>query len=271
LLTHAIVRLSVETVTTIRRTPIQGHGETFSPSTLKHFDEQTIAVLVALQDAIRAGQLAPEHMAHPFRDWGVLAAPRFLGRAHMGLHVVRFLEEGAWGLSPHLVPYRSLHSLSGTVSQFLKAQGPNFGVGGGPGSEEELLLVGVSLLASMPIPGLWLLFSRIEPEGLPRDEGRPHPDASCQALVLALSAVHSGKARARLDISITESNAEQTPAFDFDILRGLLDALPQEPVVSCRLSGGRQLILTRNNWPFSGSPISLMAAPLGDALLSPPR
>ena len=62
-----------------------------------------------------------------FGRWRVLAAPRFLGRAAFERRSPSILAEGAWGVSPHLIPGHSLHSPSGTISQALQAHGPNLG------------------------------------------------------------------------------------------------------------------------------------------------
>lgn len=224
LLAHAAVRLSVEEVGEMRRAPLWACGEPFSVSSLKHFDEQTLAVIVALQTAIRDAGLMPDPSACPFRDWGALAAPRFLGRAPMVSSMARFHAEGAWGVSPHMVPYRSLHSISGTVSQLLKIHGPNFGVGGGHGGVGELLLSGFALLGTMRLPGVWLVASRIEPDHGVGDNGRPAAGASCEAVALALIPETSGCPHTL--------GYDPAAPLDFDALARLLTSLPRRtPVV----------------------------------------
>ncbi|MFO0878411.1 MAG: hypothetical protein U0840_13820 [Gemmataceae bacterium] len=183
---HGAVSLSLDEIAAMRRSPLQGCGEPFSISALKHIDEQTLGVLAALQAAMRSSGLPGEPGSSYYAQWGALAAPRYLGRAMMSPSVARFKAEGAWGVSPHMVPYRSLHSISGTVSQFLSLHGPNFGVGGGDSGVAELLLTGMPLLASMRLPGLWLVASRVEPEQTPTEEGRPAAGSYCQAVALAL-------------------------------------------------------------------------------------
>src|SRR5205823_2855913 len=99
-----------------------------------------------------------------FTDWGVLAAPRYLGRSAMAVALQRFAAEGAWGLSPHLIPHHSLHSVSGTISQALKINGPNIGVGGGPGSGAEAFLAATALLSAGQVPGVWVVLTGWDPE-----------------------------------------------------------------------------------------------------------
>ena len=62
--------------------------------------------LAAVCQAIGNFQLAK----YNFNDWGVLGAPRFLGRVAMHGAIQKFLVEGAWGISPHLIPHRLLHA-----------------------------------------------------------------------------------------------------------------------------------------------------------------
>ncbi len=127
---------------------------------LKHADEQTLVGLAAVFQSLRDYHL----LDTCFTEWGVLAAPRFLGRACLAVALQRFALEGAWGVSPHLIPHRSLHSLSGTVSQALGIHGPNFGVGGGPDSASEVLLAAAALLAEGQVPGVWVVLTGCDPE-----------------------------------------------------------------------------------------------------------
>jgi hypothetical protein len=232
----------------MRRSPIQGHGDPFSISSLKHFDEQTLAVLAALQQALRESNLAPDPVVRPFTHWGVVAAPRFLGRAMLGPSIARFHSEGAWGVSPHMIPYRSLHSISGTVSQYLKIHGPNFGVGGGPGGEAELLLAGVTMLDSMKLPGVWLLFSRIDPESHPDENGRPHADASCEAIAMAIVPLEH-RAKIRLEFSIGTGD---TPRLDFTTLASVLDNIPRQPGVTLSLGHFGRISFQQVSWQPQG-------------------
>ena len=93
-------------------------------SFVKHADEQTVAALAGVLQA------AEDHGLHlsEMSAWGVLSAPRYFGRVALAQSMLRFAAEGAWGLSPHMIPHRSLHSVSGTISQALNLQGLNLGV-----------------------------------------------------------------------------------------------------------------------------------------------
>jgi hypothetical protein len=149
---------------------------------LKHADEQTVVGLASVLQAVDANGLSSTE----FTDWAVLAAPCFLGRVTLAAAIQRFAAEGAWGVSPHVIPHRSLHSVSGTVSQALNIHGPNFGVGGGPGGVLEALLCAGAILAGHNVPGVWVVMTGWDPEPVPDDKNAAINDSDCVGLCLAL-------------------------------------------------------------------------------------
>ena len=159
LMALAAFRASPSEIPGLRKAPDEPGGFSVHPSLLRHADEQTVAGLAAVYRAIRRSGLDPAG----FADWSVLVAPRYLGRAAFERAFPIFREEGAWGVSPHLIPAHSLHSPSGTISQALKAHGPNLGIGGTPGGVREALLCAATWLGSGIAPGVWVvLIGRIE-------------------------------------------------------------------------------------------------------------
>ena len=108
---YASVRATPAEVREFRQNLILPCGERLSPGFLKHAEDQTVAGLVAVCRAIADSPHAIQDLA----SWGVLGAPRFLGRIAMISAIQKFAVEGAWGLSPHLIPHRLLHALSGTI------------------------------------------------------------------------------------------------------------------------------------------------------------
>ena len=193
---EAVKRVSLESLPELRRNPGPSLREPLPACFLKHADEQTVAGLCAVYQAIQNGGL----QATDFRDWGVLAAPRFLGRPAMAAALQRFAAEGAWGVSPHLIPHRSLHSISGTVSQALRIHGPNFGVGGGPGGAVEALLAATALLETKHLPGVWVVLTCLDPEMPPDEAGRMPPATQAVGLALALVPISRSGSRLRLQI-----------------------------------------------------------------------
>jgi hypothetical protein len=180
---YASVRLSCDALPDVRRNPESHLGLALQPSVLKHLDEQTVAGLVAVCRAARDNGLN----ATGFRDWGVLAAPHYPGQSAMVAALDRFRAEGAWGVSPHVIPHHSLHSVSGTVSQVLKIHGPNLGIGGGPGGTGEALLAAAAWIGRRRVPGVWVVLTALEVPGPFGEEGQLPPGSTCLGLALALS------------------------------------------------------------------------------------
>ncbi len=181
---HATLRASAELIAQLRRQPWTVGPEPLSVAFLKHAEDQTVVALTAVQRALaRAGW-----EGRSFTDWGVVAAPSFLGRIGIAQSVQRYAEEGAWGISPHLIPHQSLHAVSGTLSQALRIHGPNFGSGGGPNAGLDAFLLAATLLTDSRLPGLWLVLTGYEEEYVPSENGRPAPPPPvCAGAALALT------------------------------------------------------------------------------------
>ncbi|MCI0460581.1 MAG: hypothetical protein L0Z62_26810 [Gemmataceae bacterium] len=202
---RAALNVSLDTLPELRKAAHPSTGEPLAPTLLKNADEQTVAGLAAVSEAVRASGLR----GHELSGWGVVAAPRFLGRSVMGHVLHRFREEGAWGISPHIIPHRSLHAVSGTVSQILKLHGPNIGVGGGPGAESEALLTAAALLSDGMLPGVWVILTGHDPEPIPEDPaipGLPSPllcaPPVCVAVALGLAQAPPAEGRLRLTVGM---------------------------------------------------------------------
>src|SRR5205807_2272244 len=128
-----------------------------------------------------------------------------------------------------LIPHRSLHAVSGTLSQTLKIQGPNFGVGGGPGAESEALLVAATLVGNRGLPGVWVVLTGYDPEMAPADPTAnepPVPVPPCSGVALALTAVQGGGRGLQLRLSPPEcgsaaetSRARSLPLLTLEALR----------------------------------------------------
>src|SRR5262249_28071175 len=149
----------------------------------------------------------------------------FLGRSALAAALPRFAAEGAWAVSPHMIPHRSLHAIAGTVSQALQIHGPNFGVGGGPGAAGEALLAAAALLECQRLPGVWVGPPALDPEPPPEDGGGCAPGTHCAGLALALVPPRPGWAGIRLRVRAGAAEAERPdaeagrPGADFDLLR----------------------------------------------------
>jgi hypothetical protein len=153
-------RASAADLPDLRKSPGTLGDEPMPNGLLRHVDEQTVVGVAAVLKAVRESGLEPSS----FVRWSVLAAPRFLGRAKFEASFPQYQAEGAWGVSPHLVPGHSLHSPSGTISQVLHAHGANLGIGGTPGGEREAFLVAATWLQADWADGVWLVLTSRDPK-----------------------------------------------------------------------------------------------------------
>jgi hypothetical protein len=187
----------------------------------KHADEQTMLAVHAVDNAIQRHGFEPR--AH--EAFGVIAAPRFLGRTAAAAVIRRYLRDGAQGVTPHIISQHSLHSVSGAISVLLGCKGPNLGVGGGPRALDDALLTQLSLFSSANIPGVWLVGSAWDPEPIIDREGNCLNDPECFAFALAVQTTAAnqpsqGSLRLRSPLPKSahddgESNALEVTAADF--------------------------------------------------------
>src|SRR5205823_2480660 len=87
-----------------------------------------------------------------FAEWGLIAAPRFLGRIIAAGAMARFKTQGVPGMSPLIIPTLSLHAVAGSLSLALQTHGFNYGVGGGHGHLAEALLTGLAPGVARALP-----------------------------------------------------------------------------------------------------------------------
>jgi hypothetical protein len=183
------VRANLEMIARLRREP---GDPALSPQLLKHSDEQTVVGLAALLQARSNGNLGGEDVSR----WGIVAAPQHVGRTATADTLTRFTRRGVTGASPLIVPHRSLHSISGTISEALGIHGPNLAVSGGPGNLAEGLLAALTLLNENRLPGIWVVLTQWDPE--PALPNEAPIEAFCQAQALVLMPGSSGRAGQRI-------------------------------------------------------------------------
>src|SRR5262249_23566657 len=171
---------------------------------------------------------------------------RFVGRPALAQAVVRFLTEGPWGVSPHLIPHRSPHSVTGTLSQALKLHGPNFGAGGGPRAETEGLLAALALLHATRVPCVWLVMSRMAPESDCNSETGRAPGTELHALALALTLPDRNRATLELEVAAGSGAALTMATLDETIGRFAAGA-----DVEHSLGGIGRLLLRHKGPPYA--------------------
>jgi len=236
ILAHGALQVPTDQVAALRRNPGKITGKEFSPALLRFADEQTVVGVATVLQAIERHGLSETD----FTNWGILGSPIFLGRSTVVQAILRFRKEGAWGVSPHIIPHRLLHAVSGTVSQVLGIHGPNYGVGGGPDGLSEALLTAFTLITSDNLPGLWLLLTGHDPEPVLDAQGQITSPGACQAVALALSRTASDRQQRRLCLTpysdekraFTEASLVSLPA-----LRAALEATSPASVPLWRLDG----------------------------------
>jgi hypothetical protein len=201
-LAHGSMRATPAEIPRLRQHPGPPTGLHVPTTFLKHADDQTVVGMSAVLQAIASHGLGAER----FVEWGALAAPRFLGRITMAATLERFAAEGAWAVSPNLIPHRTLHSISGTLSQMLKLHGPNLGIGGGPGALLEVLRIATAMLHGDRLPGLWVVLTGWDPEPVPDRAGEPLAGAHCVGVALALTTARPGWRGRQLRLAHSEAN-----------------------------------------------------------------
>jgi hypothetical protein len=207
---------------------------------LKHADEQTITALAAVRQALAQSGLTPADMT----GWGVVAAPRFIGRLAGAEVLDKFPRSGNSGVPAYQVAQNSLHSVSGAASIALGLHGPNVGIGGGPWSVAEGLTTALSLFDPALVPGLWLLMSQFDPEPIPDAQGNPQNNPLCYAVAIALDwrAATPGRLSLALDGPLARGGKSPWPEPTVPELAACIDAASRGLPTrwQCRLPwGGR--------------------------------
>lgn len=177
-----VANLNDEKLAVIRKAPEAQMSMPLAPSVARHCDEQTIASLFAVGEALRRMQAT----ASDFTAWGIVASTRYLGRSFFAQSLNKFDREGPWNTSVQVVPHRSLHSTSSTISLALGCHGPNVGVGGAIDGEGQAMLTAASMLDEFALPGVWLVLAGWSPELNIDAVGIPTHASRCHALALAL-------------------------------------------------------------------------------------
>lgn len=181
------LRSSWDELPALRKTPGVYRGE----SLFKHVrsaDEQTVAAVAAVARAVDAAGWNDRS----FANWGVLAAPRALGRHRFLGSLDRFRKLGAKSVSPLITPTLSLHAVAGVVSIALQMNGPHYGVSGHGDHIGEALLAGLALMAADRLEGVWIVVSELDPEPTITPSGDVLGPTTVQAAALALTPAASG-------------------------------------------------------------------------------
>ena len=85
-----VANLTSELLATIRKSPETHTAMPLAPSVARHCDEQTLAALFAVGDAMRK----LEATTADFEAWGIVASTRFIGRSFFAQSLEKFDREG---------------------------------------------------------------------------------------------------------------------------------------------------------------------------------
>jgi hypothetical protein len=245
------VQVGLDAVAPLREKPGAAVGRPMPANFLKYADDQAVAGMAAVWRAMLDFGLRD----HDFTDWGVVAAPRYLGRLAAATTLYRFYLEGVSRASPLIVSHRSLHSVASTVSQALRIHGPNFGAGGGPGSAAEGLLLALSFLEEGQVPGVWVVLTECDPEPLPDEAGQPTAPATCHGIALALVPAPAAWQGLRLRLRPTPANGVASLAPPLAELANFLKGGPPG-CWACALDWGACLEVVGANRSVSVSPMA---------------
>jgi hypothetical protein len=234
---YATSRLSFDEVNLLRKQSDNLPGA-LGNSVLRHSDEQTLAALATVRDALNQFDSCPED----FRDWGVVCSSRYLGRSAFAQALTKFAIDGPWNVSVQVVPNRSLHSPASMVGLALGCHGPCVGVGGGLDGETDAWITATSLLDQQSLPGMWLVFSGWEPDEHVDLEGNALSESRCTALVMALQpmSVPVHKARLQIQYDSLSPAAVEVPAKTtaFRLFERFLSEESDQKPIAAMLGGG---------------------------------
>jgi hypothetical protein len=187
-----VVRIPWGEIPHWRKNPGPSAGLTPGPH-LKLADEQTVLACAAVLNACDRAGWTPTG----FAEWGILAAPTYIGRARYAHVLRRFQKMAVRGVSPLVVPTMSNHSVAGTICLILRSHGPNFGVGGSTPMVDELFLNALSFCDRQRCLGLWAIMTAWDPEPIPDGDGQSLTPATGVGVALAL-VPHASKGAVRL-------------------------------------------------------------------------
>jgi hypothetical protein len=239
-----VVEATPQTLSVLRKQPGPPGGPVPPASLLNHADDQTVAALAAVLNAIQMGRFQPDE----FTDWAVVAAPRFAGRVAVAGSLEKYRRLGPLSVSPILIPFISLHSPSSLISLALRIHGPSFGVGGGSGEFVQALLTGLALQQQRDVPGVWVVVAGWDPEMVPEPERVEGQRPVCRAAALALlpeAAGAQGSHMRLVPVVETETEPSNVPSLP-SLVRFLGGAETSNPTRrwSCPVNGGYKLELT---------------------------
>lgn len=151
--------LTAAELAAMRQQSIEKLPTPLRPQFLKHSDEQSLAALDAVKNAIG------EFTLGDYGDWAIISASRHLGRAAFAAVIAKYQVDGPWGVSVQVIPHSSPHAVAGTLSLALNCHGPCIGAGFAPGDELQAMLSLAAFVQRPGIGGAWFVSSGFTDSG----------------------------------------------------------------------------------------------------------
>ena len=163
------------------------HGSYSLPTRfLRHADEQTVIGVRSLLKAMASDTQKNTDISND----AVIAATCLAGQPAAARTMIGLRDKGPVGVTPHIVPQCSLHSVASAASVGFGMHGPNFGVGGGTHCVSEGLLLSVTLAPMLattsPTSRIWLICTGWDQQPSLGTNGEATNDPLCRGLTLLL-------------------------------------------------------------------------------------
>lgn len=267
---YGVARAPIEEIAALRKSLGALNGRKLPPSLLKHADHQTVLGIAAVSKAMSDFGWHDRS----FDEWGVVAAPRFLGRLNSAAAIQRYRQSGVTGISPLIVATLTLHAVAGSLSLALQAHGFNYGVGGGHGHLAEALLAGLAARDDNGAAGVWVVATQFSPEPAPNASGQNSAPSVGYAVALAIAAAGADRSRMNLRVVATgrafdddETDvAGVEPASGLVALADFLSESPAGPKARrwyCPLPGGGAIELDDDPARGANAAINGVGSPAG--------
>jgi hypothetical protein len=179
ILAAGTTRMTMAELDAVRKESLRCLPRFLSPQLLKHSDEQTLASLVAVSEAIRSANME----LGDFPDWAIVSSSKNLGRSDFAAVIDKYRQEGPWGVSVQVIPHCTAHAVAGTISLALDCHGPCIGVG----REAEAFHSAACVLRRSDWFRVWIVLSSWSPEPSIDSTGRAKSDAFCLAAAIAVT------------------------------------------------------------------------------------
>ena len=185
----AFVTARLSEMIALARQPVPAGGPTIPTRFFRHADEQTVVGLRAVLQIVAATRDEYSNLSSD----GVVGASCRAGQPTAARTMISLERKGTVGVTPHVVPQCSLHSLASAVSVALGMHGPNVGVAGGPQAAVEGLLTAATLTPALPPSAhLWLIVTGWDNQPELDRDGNAQNNPTCRGMAMRFQSMAAG-------------------------------------------------------------------------------